>query len=830
MVDKKNIFLKNTIQEFPFSGDPKNIQRKYPKRNVKSHAEFIQNRILQSYASEKTQKQVAAIKYKEGTYLEFSGAPFQDLETKSLENRPQGIRLLNVREDDETHTTKAIVYIPSGKEAYFINKFEEYATKVTEKNNPRNNNLCRSIEDVKLAILDSFWIGDKGTMPKLNSTWCEIWLRFDYDKNNEDSWREAELYFTDVCYSLQIEVKNEQILFPERIVKLAKANAEQLKTLIGSCKYITEIRRAQEVTTFYNDLTSIEQQEWIDELLSRISYSDENVTICLFDTGLTDGHPLLKNAIQVNGMHSVNTEWGMDDHGSHGTEMAGLALYNDLRNAMSYSSHITIRHKLESVKILPPRGENKPELYGFLTEQAVALPEISNPNIKRVLCMAVTSEIHNTKDGSPTSWSAAVDKITSAADDEGEKRLFFVSAGNIKPFELETVNYPDSNILHGVESPGQAWNAITVGAYSKDIVISDVSFDGYSPVADLGELSPYSATSQTWDKKWPIKPEVLFDGGNMATNGFDFTEAPDLSLLTTHYRPLIKQFSTIWGTSSATAQASWMGAQLIAEYPNAWPETIRALIIHSATWTDKMKQQFCCDDSKSTGRRQLLKTCGYGIPDLQKAIQCMNNNVNLVIEGELQPFENSKMKDMHMHELPWPKELLQSLGEVPVSLKVTLSYFIEPGPGEVGWKDKYRYPSCNLRFDVINSNQTKEDFLKRVNAQMRDGDKKDKGDGTTGSGRWYLGSDNRNVGSIHSDYYEANAVDLCDINQIAIYPVVGWWRERNYLGKSNSLMRYSLVVSLSTPDVKIDLYTPIVTKIKTTTVIDVSSKRKIRRR
>lgn len=40
-------------------------------------------------------------------------------------------------------------------------------------------------------------------------------------------------------------------------------------------------------------------------------------------------------------------------------------------------------------------------------------------------------------------------------------------------------------------------------------------------------------------------------------------------------------------------------------------------------------------------------------------------------------------------------------------MRVTLSYFVEPGPGEVGWEDKYRYLACGLRFDAI---ETKDDL------------------------------------------------------------------------------------------------------------------------
>ena len=823
-VAKKNIFLTDTVESMPYVSSSRPIGTHFPTRVVSTHAAFIQSKLKECYDKSLTQKQVAAIKYKEGTYLEFSSAAEYDLAIKSLDNRKQGIRLLNVREDETTNTIKATVYIPAGKESYFIEKVEAYASETTKNGNPKNNDLVSSIEDVKLAILDSFWMGTPETMPKENSAWCEVWLRFDYNAEDTEPWSESEKNFISICQENEIGIDENRIVFPERIVKMVLVNADQLKLLISTCPYITEIRRAQEPSTFFLDITNGEQKEWIEELLSRTDYQKGNVSICLLDTGITAGHPLLKNAVDINHVQTVNSFWRSDDHQGHGTEMAGIALFYDLKQALLTGTTIQLPQEIESVKILPPTGSNVPALYGAITEQAVSLAEIANPHADRVICMAVTAPEYNTFDGSPTSWSAAIDRITSGADEEGEeRRLFLISAGNVQPSELTKLQYPDINTLHCVESPGQSWNAVTVGAYSEDVQITDPVFSGFSAIAEVGGLSPYSSTSETWSSKWPIKPDVLFNGGNMATNGTDYTECSDLSLLTTNYRPLIKQFSTIWGTSSATAQAAWFSAQIMSEYPDIWPETVRALMIHSAEWTPQMKKQFCIEDTKTKGRRRLLRTCGYGIPDLQKAIQCMDNSVNMVIQGEMQPYEKKSMKEMHVHKLPWPKEVLRELGEVPVRLKVTLSYFIEPGPGEVGWKDKYRYSSCGLRFDLINSDETVEDFKKRINVKMRGEDKKDKGEGTSGSSRWYLGQDNRDVGSIHSDFCELNAVDLCDCNYIAVHPVVGWWRERDYLGKYDEKIRYSLVVSLSTPESEVDFYTPIMTEIGNVVAIDVSS-------
>jgi hypothetical protein len=511
-------------------------------------------------------------------YLEFSSASKYDLAIKSLENLAQGIRLLNVKSDKETETIKATVYIPSGKESYFINKVEAYSSEVTKKGIPKNNDLVRSIEDIRIAMLDSFWIGKPDDMPNEVAMWCEVWIRYD-----GSSFDEALSNVEECCNALEIEIDDNKLFFPERIVRLIKADKMQLSGLISCCKYIAEFRRAPEPTGFFDHLSGGEQQKWVEELLNRTEFKSSNSYICLLDTGINSLHPLISSAVKSDAVvQAVDTTWGATDHMGHGTEMSGIAIYYDLKDRLLDQKDVVINHGIESVKILPPKGENPIRLYGAITEQAVALAEISNPKADRALCMAVTSPHYNTEDGSPTSWSAAVDSITSGANENGEKRLFFISAGNVLPEELSNVEYPNSSILHGVENPGQSWNAITVGAVSNDIQIRDSSFKNFKPVADVGELSPYSSTSVTWNNKWPIKPEIVLDGGNMATNGTDYTECEDLSILTTNNKHLIRPLSTIWGTSSATAQAAWMAAQINAEYPGIWPETVRALLVHSA--------------------------------------------------------------------------------------------------------------------------------------------------------------------------------------------------------------------------------------------------------
>lgn len=153
-----------------------------------------------------------------------------------------------------------------------------------------------------------------------------------------------------------------------------------------------------------------------------------------------------------------------------------------------------------------------------------------------------------------------------------------------------------------------------------------------------------------------------------------------------------------------------------------------------------------------------------------------------------------------------------------------MSYFIEPGPGEIGWKDRYRYPSCLLRFDT-NGTATRETFLARINAAAKAEDKETGVVNDGGSVKWTLGAHNRHLGSIHSDTWHTTAAELATSNLIGVYPAIGWWRERAWLGRWDRKVRYALVVSLQTPEQRVDLYTPIATMIKIPVEVMVSHTR-----
>jgi len=810
------IFIESFNEKIPFTS-PQAGRGNFsnPPRTRAQHGRNLTNKlnaIWKSFSDKKKEREAAALSSRDGHYLEFKSSAGFELVTKSLENIQKGIRLLTVREifENEVSIILATVYIPFGKEGYFIEKVTQYIDKETNSGNPKNQKLVNSINDVKAAILESFWQDNILSIPNENPEWCEIWLRSSSELNDSTSFDE----FKAICQKINIEIQEGKINFPERCVVLVKASRKDLEELIASTDLLAEIRKGREAVDFWINLSNLEQVEWVEELSARIKFEEETHTsICILDTGINNGHPLIAPFLRDQDKYSYDPDWGVNDDNGHGTWMSGIATFGNLSECLQSGETINIRHKLESGKILPPRGENDPQLYGFITQQVISLAEIGNPGLKRIICMAITeNEIDR---GKPSSWSGAIDNLSSGAEDE-KQRLIFLAAGNVTS-DLKT--YPEINQVTSVHSPGQSWNALTIGAFTELARIEDDNLKDYKALAPPGGLSPFSTTSMTWEKKWPIKPEVLFEGGNIAINEDGFTtESDELSLLTTHSEPRVAHFESFSMTSAATAKAAWMAAQIQAYYPEIWPETIRCIIVHSADWTQIMKDQFYTGSTKKLRFQNLVRTCGYGVPNLEKALYCTNNSLTLVSEEEIQPFDRKegasgfRTKEMHFYEIPWPKDVLLELGETKVKMKVTLSYFIEPGPGEIGWKDRYRYRSHGLKFDVNTSTETQDQFVKRINKASRE--QNETLDSRNDSGRWAIGSQNRNLGSLHSDFIEGTAAEIATCNYLGIYPVIGWWRERSHLNKWDKKTRYSLVISVETPEMEIDLYTPVAVKLK----------------
>jgi hypothetical protein len=801
-------------------------------RNRQSHARRIQSGLERAWEEAEGSRQAVGTTTSHGIYLEFEIDLNSEMPIKTLDPRNKGVELRNVRTETDGKTIRqfATVFVPAGQRSYFVNLVEAYSLKDTKGGNPRNQKFIESIDDIRAAVLESFWTHGTRELPGNDPQWVEIWLQDPTPEltSKEESASQIVSEFRALLPELQIEEQADRAIlkFPERAVILIRANREQLASLAAVSDTLAEIRPAAELASFFIDeLTREEQAGFISDLRDRLQIDDDlEVAVCILDGGVNRGHPILEPVLKSTDCHTIKPEWGTSDShpDGHGTMMAGIGAFGDLKSAIEGNESVLVEHCLESSKLLPPPPEINPKrLWGDYTAQAISRAEIT-PRRARVIVMAVSS-LEDMDRGKPSSWSGKLDQIISGAEDD-IRRLFLIASGNTDDQELHQ-NYPDGLLVSSVHNPGQAWNALAIGGFTQKV---DLELDnGQELVAADGEVSPFTSTSNTWDeKRWPIKPEIVLEAGNAVRDRSNFiSEHEDLSVLTTEAKfQEHGYFTTFNGTSAASAYAAWLAARIHVAYPDLWPETVRALIVHSANWTPEMLGQFLNGEGK-TDYARLARACGWGVPNLAKALTCPQNTLTLISEAPFQPFglsEDRKRRvtnEMHLYELPWPKDDLLELGEADVSMRITLSYYVEPSPGEIGWKDRYRYASHGLRFEINKPGEERLEFEKRINQQaLEEEEKKPKG---SAADFWTIGSTARDTGSIHSDIWKGSAAALADSNLVAIYPVIGWWRERPHLGKWNKSTRYSLIISIETPDEEVDIYTPVATQIGISTPVPV---------
>ena len=538
MSDLPHLRLEGAPTSSPYTyagGTPQGDTFNLPARNKPAHANKIKWELEAAGAEATLRRSEAAaanpdlLEWKpEGIVLTFRSEPDHELNLKSLE-RPGGIHLLGVRDDDGTQTAR--VFVPEGKLISFLKLVGAYAGSVvlTFLANTEDINQLRSLEDedaeykvwgplhktgdgkvkvkfavpeassqqfqdlvgdlatflsvtrkneklidsvtsVRLALTQDFW-QDRVPFPgPAEKMWWEVWLRGSRQEANE-----VHLRFQELAAIVGIDrVSERHVSFPERVVLHAFATPRQLSASVDFLAMIAELRKAKELATPYVLMPAREQREFVDAAAQQIIPPGKNApSVCILDAGINRAHPLIVPALSSGDTQAVEAEWGVSDHDEyqHGTGMAGIALYGCLTEAMKVVRPIRLRHCLESVKIMPPPPDyNEPPVYGRVTQDAVARAQIQAPRRNRVICMAVTADDRDM--GMPTTWSGAVDDLCAGVLDEAPK-LMLISAGNVRE-ELYSpeYRYHEWNTKRAaIEDPGQSWNALTVGAFTEKVFI-----------------------------------------------------------------------------------------------------------------------------------------------------------------------------------------------------------------------------------------------------------------------------------------------------------------------------------------------------------------------
>jgi len=787
-------------------------------RNRGDHAVKLRSELDRSYeAFEARRIRDERLPNPDGVFLEVElrrGTPVETLDRKGPKIKAGPAKL------DANDERRIGLFVPDDAREKLSDMLLNYETgDLTARGKAPLEGTFEPINEISAATLETFWTDDPDTLPDVGENfWWEVWVLNDSVELVQNMANELEL---------SVSNADQWLHFAEHSVMQILGTRENIELIVFNGPSVVELRKAGDNPRVYIDEFDVaDQTAAIEELSERIEWPDRDLpTVCLLDTGVARAHPLIEPALDEDDLLTVEAAWGVGDdlEFPHGTPMAGLSLYGDLVPLLSSTSPISLQHRLESVKMLPPDGfEATPEkAYGSVTQRAVALAEVNKPDRKRVFSLTITGDRNGYR---PTGWSSAIDQLAVGRDitgDESPRRLFLIAAGNA-PNPINTAEAQDANAIP-IEDPAQAWNALTVGGYTDKINIDEPNLPGFTPVAGAGDISPYTRTSYLWTQgKSPYKPDIVMEAGNRALSPQQ-TEiycVDSLALLSTSTGGDNHQLEASRATSAATAQAARLTARVMVDHPELWPETIRALTVHSARWTSVMETAFTNAGGK-TARYPLLRRYGHGVPNYERATASAIDSVALVAEQTIQPFtETGSLNECHYFDLPWPRQALENLGNTEVRLKLTLSWFVEPNPGSSASFNPARYQSFGLRFDLRRPGESVQNFEMRNNKIAREQYRtayRSVGD----DNYWKFGPNAQSAGSLFSDEWVGPAINLLERDQICIRPVGGWWKSSASKEIRSSKARYALVVTLETPETSIDLYTPIQTEILNPVVIQI---------
>jgi Subtilase family len=247
-----------------------------------------------------------------------------------------------------------------------------------------------------------------------------------------------------------------------------------------------------------------------------------------------------------------------------------------------------------------------------VTQGAVALVEIARPGVRRSFCIATTAT--DFPPDRPSTWSGALDQVAagsmpgdqanSVPASERPKRLVLAATGNVSGGMM--VDVVPSQPL---EDPAQSWNALTIGGFTRKEQPPAPPPD-LEPVVPANNRSPFSRGSQSPpDDLTPIKPEVLFEAGNMLSDvsGFCGWE-PSVSLLAPGSDVVAEPLVPFWATSAAVGMAGNFTGRLQAAGCAAGPlagdapRPCSRLGTVAATDPEKIHRAWCELEERIKGR------------------------------------------------------------------------------------------------------------------------------------------------------------------------------------------------------------------------------------
>jgi hypothetical protein len=387
--------------------------------------------------------------------------------------------------------------------------------------------------------------------------------------------------------------------------------------------------------------------------------------VVVLDSGLTTNHPLLAPAIG-DAQSFVPGLGAQDEHG-HGTMVGALALYGSLEQGAA-SRILTPVLRLFSGRITDAGNEADSGLVERRLEEAV---RYFTANYGCRVFNLSFGDARKPFEGGHVRGLAAV--LDSLAWQYGV--LFVVSAGNFlgtadSPEDWRS-EYPRYLLDDGARllDPAPGLNVLTVGSLARhEVPRMGRNFPddpAYQAIARRDQPSPFTRSGP--GPNGAIKPEVVEYGGNQyvelrtgRTTPRGLAELGELSLSREFAGGRL--FSIDSGTSFAAPKVAHLAGRLLAPYPDASPDLLRALIVAHSHHPEAAL------DLLEHNEEAIYRLLGYGLPNAEAAILSSERKVTLIRGDRLG--ENQH----HFYEIPLPDDFLRQPARRPRRITVALAH------------------------------------------------------------------------------------------------------------------------------------------------------------
>jgi hypothetical protein len=401
----------------------------------------------------------------------------------------------------------------------------------------------------------------------------------------------------------------------------------------------------------------------LDEVPPRNSVAENAPVIGIIDSGVND-HPFLAD-ILVGAIGVPATLGSADDFG-HGTRVAGVAAFGDLRAQLAAGT-LDRGARLCSAKVVNEQG-NFEDRRLVPSQMREAITTLNDRFGCRIFVVALGDTKRPYDGGKVGTWAATLDELARELD-----VVVVVSSGNRSPrsgsrLEQALTEYPGYllEVANRFFEPAGAMNVLTVGAlaHGEGLDARLAAEVQVRPITRENEPSPFSRIGPGINGA--IKPDLVDIGGTLVFDpavarlrrGEDLASA---GVLTLHHAFLDRLFTAGSGTSYAAPRVAFCAAHILSRLPDASANLIRALLVGSADIPDATRERM-----RLLGDESSRAVCGHGRIDLERAAYSDDARVVLYAEDELE------IDHFAVYRIPIPEPFQTERGER--CIRVTLSY------------------------------------------------------------------------------------------------------------------------------------------------------------